>query len=76
MKTRLQFQGELGQQARVYRGVLQSLVQIARMEGLRGLYRPGPPLGLPGPRMIFHCWAAADAQRWNLLENAFFSTDS
>eukprot|EP00667_Euglena_gracilis_P015330 EG_transcript_15958 len=39
VKTRLQFQGELGHQSRVYGGVLQSLAQIRRTEGLRGLYR-------------------------------------
>eukprot|EP00668_Euglena_longa_P041223 GGOE01054263.1.p1 GENE.GGOE01054263.1~~GGOE01054263.1.p1 ORF type:complete len:317 (-),score=79.05 GGOE01054263.1:170-1081(-) len=39
VKTRLQFQGELGHQSRVYSGVLQSLAQIGRLEGLRGLYR-------------------------------------
>lgn len=39
VKTRLQFQGELGHRPKVYAGILSSLLHIRRIEGVEGLYR-------------------------------------
>eukprot|EP01116_Phalansterium_solitarium_P021393 TRINITY_DN6632_c0_g1_i1.p1 TRINITY_DN6632_c0_g1~~TRINITY_DN6632_c0_g1_i1.p1 ORF type:complete len:307 (+),score=55.28 TRINITY_DN6632_c0_g1_i1:196-1116(+) len=43
VKTRLQLQGEGGGAERKYRGLLHTLVRIAREEGVRGLYKGVAP---------------------------------